>query len=123
MSRKIICPRCGKIVDVNHDCPEKYKDTRKRTQLTNTRWSKIRDEVRRRDLCCFLCWSEGIYTKGQEVHHVKPREVDDSDDNIYNADNCIYLCRYHHHKVHADGWQKYYDLFKNHIKEVKEYEV
>lgn len=107
MSRKILCSRCGKIVDVNHDCINKPKDNRKKTQLQNTRWTRIRDEVRRRDGCCKLCWSEGVYNKGDEVHHIRPREVDDSDENIYNADNCIYLCRYHHHLVHSEGWQKY----------------
>lgn len=119
MSRKILCSRCGKIVDVNHDCENKYKDVRKRTQLSNSKWIHVRDNVRRRDLVCYLCWNEGVYCKGEEVHHIRPRDIDSSDENVYNEDNCIYLCQYHHHKVHADGWQKYYDIFKKHIEEVK----
>ncbi len=107
MSRKILCSRCGKVVEIGHDCPNKPKDTRKKTQLQNTRWQRIRDEVRRRDGCCKLCWADGVYNKADEVHHIIPREVDDSDNNIYNADNCIYLCCYHHHLVHSEGWQKY----------------
>ena len=108
-SRKIICARCGRLTTVDHDCPNKPKDTRKKTQINNQRWNRIRDEVRARDGCCVMCWKEGVFTKGDEVHHIIPREVDSSDDNIFNADNCCYLCRYHHHLVHNEGWQKYKD--------------
>lgn len=119
MSRKIICSRCGKIVDVGHDCTHAYKDTRKKTQLQGSRWQRIRQTVRVRDGCCVLCFMNGEYSPIDEVHHVKPREVDNSDDNIYNEDNCISLCQYHHHMVHNDGWQKYYDTFKDYIEERK----
>lgn len=119
MNRKIICPRCGKITAIDHDCPNKPRDIRKKDQLWSSRWINVRDSVRRRDGCCVLCWKEGTFTKGEEVHHIKPREVDNSDDSIYNEDNCIYLCKHHHHLVHSEGWQKYYDEFKDYIKGVK----
>lgn len=121
MSRKIICPRCGKIVDVNHDCPNKYKDRRKREQLSSTRWQRIRDEVRRRDVCCVLCWLNGEYNKGEHVHHIIERQTDSSDDNVYNVDKCVFLCENCHHKVHqSEGeWTKYIDMFTKYIEERK----
>lgn len=121
MSRKIICPRCGKIVEVGHDCDNKYKDSRKRTQLNNTRWVHIRNNVRKRDLVCYLCWYNGIIKKARDTHHIVPREINDSDNMIYNEDNCIYLCEDCHHEVHRtkNSWKEYVDIFKKHIEEVK----
>lgn len=116
MSRKILCSRCGKVTDVNHDCPNKPRDLRKKQQLWSSRWTHIRDDVRRRDGCCVLCWLDGQFNKGDEVHHIRPREIDNSDENVYNSDNCVYLCQYHHHLVHSDGWQKYVSTFKEYIK-------
>lgn len=122
MSRKIICSRCGKIVDVNHDCPNKPRDTRKREQLSDVRWQRTKQIVKTRDLVCYLCWCEGKINHARDCHHIIPREVNDSDDSIYNADNCIYLCEYcHRNKVHAtkNSWRDYVDIFKKHIEEVK----
>lgn len=121
MSRKILCSRCGKIVDVNHDCPNKPKDTRKREQLNNTRWIRIRDEVRRRDGACVLCWLNGKYSKGQHVHHIIERKSDGSDDNVYNADKCVFLCEDCHHLVHKteSEWTKYIDVFTKYIEGIK----
>lgn len=121
MSRKIICSRCGKIVDVNHDCPNKQKDTRKREQLSSTRWQRTKQIVKSRDLVCYLCWYNGIITHGRDCHHIIPREVNSNDDSIYNADNCIYLCENCHHDVHRtpNTWKKYVDIFKKHVEDVK----
>lgn len=121
MSRKIICPRCGKIVDVNHECPNKPKDQRKKEQLSNTRWVHVRDEVRRRDGCCVLCWLNGMYSKGDHVHHIIERQADSSDDNVYNADRCVFLCESCHKKVHEtkNSWNEYVELFKGYINERK----
>lgn len=105
---KKVCPRCGKLVDYDHNC---HKDTRKKQIGTDSRWRKIRQEVRERDLCCKLCWNNGVYSPGQEVHHIVPREVCD-DDQVFDTENCILLCRDCHHHVHNTGWQKYTDLFK-----------
>lgn len=112
---KHICSMCGRIVDKDHDCPNRPKDTRKKQINVDSRWRKIRQEVRERDLCCKLCWSQGIYSKGEEVHHIIPREADDTEGMVFNPDNCIYLCQDCHHRVHNDGWQKYVDLFKEMI--------
>lgn len=109
---KHICSRCGRIVDNDHDCPNKPKDTRKKQISTDSRWRKIRQEVRERDLCCQLCLYEGVYSPGQEVHHIIPREHDNVDQMVFNADNCIYLCRDCHHRVHNEGWKKYVKLFR-----------
>lgn len=119
MSRKILCSRCGKIVDVNHDCPNKLKDTRKKTQLQNTRWTRIRDEVRRRDGCCILCFMEGRFNKGYCVHHIIERSVDDSDENVYNEDRCVFLCKDCHKRVHETktSWKDYVSTFKKYIEE------
>lgn len=121
MSRKIICPRCGKIVDVNHECPNKPKDKRKKEQLSNTRWIHIRDEVRRRDGVCVLCWLNGMYSKGDHVHHIIERQADSSDDNVYNADRCVFLCESCHKKVHEtkNSWKDYVELFRGYINERK----
>ena len=121
MSRKIICPRCGKITTIDHDCPNKPKDTRKREQLNGTRWQRIRDEVRRRDGCCVLCWLNGVYNRGNHVHHIIERQANSSDDNVYNADKCVFLCEECHHKVHetANSWKDYIDLFNDYVKGTK----
>lgn len=109
---KHICTNCGRIVDNGHVCPNKPKDTRKKQISTDSRWRKIRQEVRERDLCCQLCLYDGVYSPGQEVHHIIPREADDVDQMVFNVDNCIYLCRDCHHRVHNDGWKKYIKLFR-----------
>lgn len=121
MSRKIICPRCGKITSIDHDCPNKPRDTRKKEQLWSARWIHIRDAVRRRDGCCVLCWLNGKFTRGKAVHHVIPREVNDCDNMIYNEENCIYLCEDCHKLVHEtkSSWKEYVDLFKGYINERK----
>lgn len=121
MSRKILCSRCGKVVEIGHDCPNKPKDTRKKTQLQNTRWQRIRDEVRRRDGCCVLCWLNGEYSKGDHVHHIIERQYDSSDDNVYSVDKCVFLCRRCHELMHStrENWKNYIDVFDNYIKEVK----
>lgn len=117
MSRKYICSRCGKVVELGHDCPNKPKDARRRTQLNNTRWIRIRDEVRRRDGCCVLCWLNGKYSKGNHVHHIIERKTDSSDDNIYNANKCVFLCEDCHKLVHKteSEWTKYIDVFTKYI--------
>lgn len=121
MSRKILCSRCGRIVDVDHECPNKLKDTRKKTQLQNTRWTRIRDEVRRRDGCCILCFMEGRFNKGYCVHHIIERSVDDSDENVYNEDRCVFLCKDCHKRVHETktSWKDYVSTFKKYIEECK----
>ena len=111
---KHICSTCGKIVAADHICPNKPKDTRKKQINVDSRWRKIRDQVRERDLCCKLCWSQSIYSKGEEVHHIIPREVCD-EDQVFDVHNCIYLCRDCHCEVHRVGWQKYVDTLKEMI--------
>lgn len=116
MSKKI-CKWCGRIVEYDHECPNKpkRKDTRKKEINIDSRWRKIRQEVRERDLCCKLCLDEGVYSPGQEVHHIIAREACD-EDQVFDADNCIYLCSSCHHKVHNDGWQKYVTKLKELVK-------
>lgn len=118
---KRICPRCGKIVDNNHDCPNKPKDNRKKDINVDSRWRKIRQKVRERDLCCKLCWYNGTYSKGEEVHHIVPREVDNVEQMVFNERNCIYLCRDCHHKVHEtkNSWKDYKDIFIKYIEDKK----
>lgn len=116
---KKICVYCGRIVGADHNCPNKPKDNRRKNINSGTggsRWHKVRQEVRERDLKCMLCWYNNVYSKGEEVHHIVPREVASEDTDIFDVNNCIYLCRDCHHKVHDEGWQKYVDLFKELIK-------
>lgn len=113
---KKVCPTCNKIVEYNHVCPNKSKDTRKKEINTDSRWRKIRQEVRQRDLCCVLCFLEGQFSNGRDCHHVVPREVCD-DDQVFDPNNVVYLCQECHQAVHRDGWQKYKELFENYIKE------
>lgn len=110
---KRVCQYCGRIVDYNHDCPNKpkRKDHRKKQINVDSRWPKIRQQVRERDLCCKLCMHNGVYSPGKEVHHIIPREVCD-EDQVFDVNNCIYLCCVCHHKVHETGWKKYVKLFK-----------
>ena len=112
---KRICPYCGKIVDTKtHVCTNKPKDVRRnrKAPINNQRWNKIRDEVRARDGCCVLCYHNGIFRKGEEVHHIMPMDIDQSDENVFNVNNCVFLCRDCHHEVHNEGWKNYIDLFR-----------
>lgn len=111
-----VCPTCGRIVGTDHVCPNKPKDTRKKQINCDSRWRKIRQEVKERDLCCQLCWSRGVYSPIEEVHHIIPREVRNEDAFVFSPENCIGLCRACHHQVHNDGWQKYSKLLKGLIK-------
>ena len=54
---KRICSWCGRIVDSEtHVCENRPRDKRRGRQLSNdSRWSRIRQQVRERDLCCKLC--------------------------------------------------------------------
>lgn len=115
---KRICKWCGKVVPYDHECEKKpkRKDNRKKQINTDSRWRKIRQEVKERDLCCKLCWSKGVYNKIDEVHHIIPRDVATDDDYVFAADNCIGLCRACHHEVHENGWEKYALLFEELIK-------
>lgn len=113
---KRICSTCGKIVGADHICPNKLKDKRRKDINKDSRWRKIRNEVRERDLCCKLCWSNETYSPGEEVHHIVAREAC-NEDQVFDADNCIYLCRDCHRHVHKVGWQKYVDLFKEMIQD------
>lgn len=117
MSKKI-CKWCGRIVEYDHECPNKpkRKDTRKKNISVDSRWRKIRQEVKERDLSCKLCWRKGVYNQIEEVHHIIPRDVATDDDHVFEASNCIGLCRACHHEVHENGWQEYANLFKEMIK-------
>lgn len=115
---KKVCKWCGRIVEYDHECPNKpkRKDTRKKQISIDSRWPKIRQQVRTRDLSCKLCWHNGVYNKIDEVHHIIPRDVATDDDHVFEANNCIGLCRECHQTVHEEGWQKYVGLFKELIK-------
>lgn len=112
---KKICCYCGKIVGSDHKCSNKPKDNRKK-QINSgdgaNKWRKVRKQVKERDLCCKLCWYNGMYSPIQECHHIIPREHDNVEQMVFNPDNCIGLCRNCHHKVHEYGWKKYVKLFR-----------
>lgn len=120
---KRVCPRCGRIISGEHNCPNKPKDKRRGRQLAkdSTRWKKIKAEVKARDLCCRLCWSRGVYSNGQCVHHIIPREINSEDSSVFNVENCIYLCNECHKQVHEnrESWKDYVKLFMELISHVK----
>lgn len=109
-----ICPYCNKIVDgATHQCTEKPKDNRRGRVLSenSTKWRKIRNEVKERDLCCRLCWKNGVYSPIEECHHIIPKEV--NEDLIWDTNNVIGLCHdCHKNKVHKtkDSWKEYVEL-------------
>lgn len=111
---KKVCKWCGRIVEYDHECPNKpkRKDTRKKQISVDSRWRKIRQQVRERDLCCKLCWSQGVYNKIDEVHHIIPRDVATDDDHVFDVSNCIGLCHDCHVMIHREGWQKYAEKLK-----------
>lgn len=109
---KKICVYCGKIVGADHICPNKPKDNRRKDINKDSRWRKIRNEVRERDLCCKLCWSQGVYNKIDEVHHIIPRDVATDDEHVFDVSNCIGLCHDCHVMIHREGWQKYAEKLK-----------
>lgn len=113
--RKHICSYCGRIVGADHICPNKPKDNRKKDINVDSRWRKVRQQVRERDLCCVLCMMGGHFTNYDECHHIVPREVNNAEQMVFNSNNCVMLCRDCHHRVHNDGWKKYKDMFEKYI--------
>lgn len=116
---KRICTYCGRIVATDHVCDKKPKDHRRKQINTDSRWPKVRAEVKERDLCCRLCWYNGLYSKIDEVHHIIPRDVATDDDHVFNASNCIGLCHDCHAMIHRVGWQKYVEKLKELIGNVE----
>lgn len=116
--RKKICSYCGRIVGVDHVCDKRPKDNRKKDITKESyRWRKIRNEVRERDLCCVLCMMEGHFSNGVDVHHIIERSADDSEENVFNPDKCVYLCSECHKRVHEtkDSWKDYIDIFNKYV--------
>lgn len=106
---KRICPYCGKIVDGDHDCSGKPKDTRLKN-IHDSRWRRTANEVKQRDMCCKMCWDNGkLTTHSLEAHHIKWREVDDSEDNLFDINGIITLCAECHHEVHRHKMGDFYD--------------
>lgn len=113
---KRICPYCGRIVDGSHNCEHKPKDNRHKS-IHNAKWRQVANEVKRRDLCCLMCWSNGILTnKHLEAHHIKWREVDDSEENLLDESGIITLCSECHHEIHRHPMKEYYNYLKGLIK-------
>lgn len=116
--RKYICSYCGRIVGADHKCDLKPKYKNKNNINVDSRWRKVRQNVRQRDLKCLYCWYKDRYSPIECVHHIVPREVKDEEDYVFNENNCISLCRECHKEVHKtkDSWKEYVDLFKELIR-------
>lgn len=113
---------CGRIVNSEeHECVNKPKDTRRGRQLAtdSTKWRKVKHDVKCRDLKCVLCWYGGLYNPIEEVHHIIPIDINDSENYVYSVGNCVGLCRECHHKVHKVGWNKYSKLLQRLIEKEK----
>ena len=106
------CKYCGKVVDENHQCPNK-REYRKKEESTRARrfrnskaWMRKSIEIRERDryLCC-VCMSgkydtiQTLNYKNLEVHHIIPIEADY--DKRLDNDNLITLCQWHHKMAEA----------------------
>lgn len=118
---KRICPECGKIVDSDHICPNRLKDTRKKN-IHNYKWNQIARQVKQRDMCCLVCWDHGVLTtKNLEAHHIKWREVDDSEENLYNPDGIITVCQKCHHAIHREPMRNNYRYLLDLIKKYCNY--
>ena len=66
-----------------------------------TRWIRLRDAKRRDKPLCEDCALEGRVTPVEEVHHIRPINIDNPDpDMIYDFDNLVSLCVEHHKLRH-----------------------
>lgn len=102
------CSYCGRIHDVNFQCPKKPKakyrsETRDHADRfrSTAEWQRKRDEIKERDkFICQVCIRGMYHTfktisyKGIEVHHIeKLRKHPEKGLENYNL---ISLCKYHH---------------------------
>lgn len=107
---KRACVYCGRIHDTRYVCDKKPKPYTRDTVATKarstSRWQKTRERVRERDnnvcQCCLRNYPGTIRQyeyNGLSVHHIV-KILDDSD-MIYDENNLITLCAYHHEEAEA----------------------
>lgn len=131
---KVICSRCGKMVDkYNHDClvkkqkekeyNKKYNNKKTIKAIKNARWQKIRKNIleTKGNYCQRCFYKYGIVnTKNIQIDHIIPREI--NSDLIYEENNLIPLCKscntYKGKKIHrkpTKEWKYPYKVNKNNI--------
>lgn len=107
------CSTCGKVVEMNHECPNKPK--RKKfdrndadTYRNSSLWRKKSKEIRMRDKgLCQICIRKLYNTQIQynfetlEVHHIIPL-MEDMTKGLNNK-YLISLCKFHHYMADHDG--------------------
>lgn len=120
---KKLCSKCGIIIPYGkyrcNECEAKYQaninnyykskkeyykkynnEKRKNQDFYNSKsWSLTRKQINNRDRgLCRLCYSKGIITYSECVHHIE--EVDNNIELRCNADNLISLCSKCHKEIH-----------------------
>lgn len=102
------CKYCGRIHEINYECPQKPKRKyyeKKLTEADKFRWTKLwqnkRKEIKQRDKnLCQICIRDLYYTdkiynfNDIQVHHNIPIQEDWN--KRLDNDNLISLCPYHH---------------------------
>lgn len=118
MSRLKSCSSCGRIHKANFICDkkqasikankERYRDKnkgKKDIRFTQS-WKRKAAEIKKRDLCiCQMCIrkiemleSMRLYNYlDTQVHHII--KIVDDDTKVFDNENLITLCRYHHELV------------------------
>lgn len=97
----ITCGKCGRIHERSFRCtPDRiYKKTDAEKRRSGRRWYNKANQIKEdAHGLCELCKAEGVFNyKDIEVHHII--KVNEDDNEIFEDDNLICLCRYHHRKA------------------------
>lgn len=105
------CPYCGRIHDMNYECPEKPKKSKRRNgdikgaeidKFRNSKaWRVKRKKIKERDLyLCQVCIRKLYNTVNQytydglQVHHAV--SLEESWDKRLDDENLLTTCPYHH---------------------------
>ena len=94
------CNRCGKIHPYNYQC-RKYRAYNQywneASKLrNNTAWKKLAKTIKEDShFLCAVCLYQGVYTNEKlSVHHIT--KIQDAPEKIFDENNLICLCLYHH---------------------------
>lgn len=92
------CSRCGKIHDINKQCPKIviYRGGQERELRNKFSWQTKRQEIKEKaNYLCEVCRDEGVITYDNlEVHHI--RKLKDRPDLLLDNMNLVCLCSRHH---------------------------
>ena len=70
----------------------------------SAQWRRLREHKKQSNPLCEDCELENLTTPAQEIHHIKPFEIGNTEDEIANLafdfDNLVSLCILHHKQRH-----------------------